>query len=91
MNWLINNKIRYTDATQYFDKEMEEETKKWYTDLGRDKGKQFMRFQKVFKTELWHKYVNLNGDEIKTFNKILAGHDLSEYWLHKMKIAENGT
>ena len=81
----IQNKIRYTDAIQTFRNEMEKNTQKWFINASREKGKKFLEFQKEFRLELWHKGINLKGNEIKIINKILAGHDLSEFWLHKMK------
>lgn len=86
----IDNKYRYSDVIKKFQNEMENKTKDWYKSTLNQKGKKFAEFQKEFKFDLWYKHTNLTAQEVKIANKIIAGHDLSEFWLHKMKIVENG-
>lgn len=69
---------------------MEKHATKWYTNESITKGKKFLNFQTEFKTEIWHKNIKISGIQIKIMNRILSGHDYSDYWLAKMKITQKG-
>ncbi|XP_035911816.1 uncharacterized protein LOC118512062 isoform X2 [Anopheles stephensi] len=87
---IYNNKLRLADVNHMLVENMKKETREWYKKTCEQKGKKFQRFQKEFEDKPWHHNLNITPHDIKTTNKIIAGHDLSKYWLNKMRITENG-
>ena len=40
---------------------------------------------------MWHYKLKIPPKDIKILNRLIAGHDYSNFWLHKMKLKDNGT
>lgn len=87
---IIHNQLRIDDAILTIKQKMLEDTRKWYKEMCEKKGKKFEQFQPTFEKIPWHQEIPLSATEIKQTNRILAGHDLAKFWLHKMRIENEG-
>ncbi|XP_040159048.1 uncharacterized protein LOC120897917 [Anopheles arabiensis] len=67
------------------------ETNTWYNELCRSKGKKFARYQSSIENKMWHHRLKIPAKDIKTLNRLIAGHDYGNFWLHKMKLIDRGT
>ena len=88
---VINNKIRLKDAINLFQQRANHETNTWYTELCRSKGKKFARYQSSIENKMWHHKLKIPAKGIKTLNRLIAGHDYGNFWLHKVKLIDRGT
>ncbi|XP_062538742.1 uncharacterized protein LOC134207017 [Armigeres subalbatus] len=77
------------DALQYLKIRKAEATNTWYHDYSRDKGQKFYAVMKKFEYSPWFKGLNTSGKGIRLLNRLISGHDYSNYWLRKMKIVED--
>ena len=87
-NITTENKIRLVDAYERYKIEMIKKTKIWYEEQCQNKGEKFQAFQKKIEMIPWEKDIDINPEEVRTINKLLTGHDLSPFWLVKMKLVE---
>lgn len=82
------NKLLIHDATNYFGWLSEQEAQQLYlnytAELG--KGRKFFQISNTIPKKPWHNKLPLNNIEVRTINRLLSGHDYSNYWLNKMKI-----
>lgn len=86
----ISNKIRLKDVIQRLETRMRTKADQWYRDACVAKGKKFQRFQNSIERKMWHHKMSLPTRAVKTLNRLIAGHDYGNFWLHKMKLAPNG-
>lgn len=86
---VVDNKILLDDAYLQLKEISMKESNDWYSEYSQEKGKKFFAIQDTFQAKPWFHKTTLNKDEVRTLNRILAGHDYSKYWLHKMKIEED--
>lgn len=85
----IDHQVLLKDAFLYFQNLKEEETDKWYKDYALEKGQKYYAIQQSFPNKPWYHQKQLDNFETRTLNRIMAGHDYSKYWLHKMKIEDD--
>lgn len=85
----LEHQILLKDAFLYFQKLKEEETDKWYKDYALEKGQKYYAIQQSFPEKPWYYQKQLDNFETRTLNRIMAGHDYSKFWLHKMKIEDD--
>ncbi|XP_055590034.1 uncharacterized protein LOC129742196 [Uranotaenia lowii] len=90
-NAIVVNKLLWVDAIRNYKQELSSATNQWYRDIAlRDgKGLKFFEMFSNFPIKPWFWTADLDGEEIRTLNRVLAGHDYSEYWLAKMKLVVN--
>ncbi|XP_035912511.1 uncharacterized protein LOC118512332 isoform X1 [Anopheles stephensi] len=89
-NLIINNRIRFKDAIAKLQEKTRQETDRWYTDMCVTKGKKFEKYQSKIEKKMWHHKMKLSPRDIKIINRLIAGHDYSNYWLQKFKVIEDG-
>lgn len=82
----IEHQILLKDAYLYLQQQKEEETNKWYQNYALEKGQKYYALQQSFPEKPWYYQKQLDNFETRTLNRIMAGHDYSKFWLHKMKI-----
>lgn len=88
---VIDNKIQLKDALTIFLNKAKQDTNTWYSDLCQHKGKTFAEYQTRMEKHMWHHRLRIPASDIKILNRLIAGHDHSNYWLHKMRLVDNGT
>lgn len=86
---LVEHQILLKDAYLYLQQQKEEETNKWYQDYALEKGQKYYAVQQSFPEKPWYYQKQLDNFETRTLNRIMAGHDYSKFWLHKMKIEDD--
>ncbi|XP_062535231.1 uncharacterized protein LOC134204427 [Armigeres subalbatus] len=86
----LHNPILLKDAILWFKNDAEKKTNTWYVDYSQEKGKKFFEVQQVFLPRPWFYNVELNNNQTRTMNRIMAGHDYSRFWLHKMRLNDDG-
>lgn len=88
---ICKNKLLIHDGLNYFASVSEQEAQLWYlnytAELG--KGRKFFQVCNTIPKKPWHHKLPLNNIEVRTLNRLLAGHDYSNYWLSKMKIKDD--
>ena len=84
----IKNKIRVSDAIWAFQIKAHTEANRWYTVMSTTKGKKFYRYQTTLNKKMWHYKLKIPPKDIKILNRLIAGHDYSNFWLHKMKLTD---
>ncbi|XP_053683669.1 uncharacterized protein LOC128733859 [Sabethes cyaneus] len=86
---ILENKISYKDAYWILKSRKTLKTNTWYNDYAKEKGQTFFQLQPEIKAKPWFIGLTLNGQQVRLLNRLMAGHDWSKYWKHKMKITEN--
>lgn len=89
-NAILVNKLLWTDIVRIFKQQLAEATNNWYreTALEAGKGRKFFGICGTYPKRPWYWTSNFNGEETRMLNRIISGHDFSDYWLAKMKIKE---
>ncbi|XP_055605902.1 uncharacterized protein LOC129754064 [Uranotaenia lowii] len=90
---ICNNKILLHDAINLFGSLSEEAAQQWYLNYTHElgKGRKFFQISNTIPKKPWHHKLPLDNREVRTLNRLLSGHDYSNFWLNKMKITEEGT
>lgn len=88
---IMVNKLLWNDVVLRYQKQLAEATNEWYNNIAltENKGKKFHELFNDFPRRPWYWNSELNGEEVRMLNRILAGHDFSNYWLAKMRLAES--
>lgn len=84
-----DNKILVYDAFQWFKKQKVIAFKNWYYEDASTKGRRYHNIIRELNDKPWFQNSNLRAPEIRTVNRLLAGHDFSNYWLGIMKIVDS--
>lgn len=86
-----NNKILKHDAVNYFLQLTELRAQEWYVNYTSEngKGRKFFALQNTIPRKPWHHGIGLENGEVRTLNRIFAGHDYSKHGLFRMKLAED--
>lgn len=87
---IVRNPRLLKDAQNYLKKCKAEATNKWYQEYSLDKGRKFYDVFGKFEYTPWFKGLELKGRQVRLLNRLISGHDFSNYWLNKMKIVESG-
>ena len=87
----IQNILRLSDVITLFTNRARTEANTWYSQTCLTKGKKFAKYQKSIPKKMWHHNLKLPPKEIKIINRLIAGHDYGNYWLHKMKLVDHET
>ncbi|XP_055590205.1 uncharacterized protein LOC129742338 [Uranotaenia lowii] len=85
----LENKIFLKDAFNIFAEYQNSNCNHWYQEYAKEKGKHFFAIQPLFLETPWYKGKHLKNKQVRTLNRIMAGHNYSKYWLAKMKIIDD--
>ncbi|XP_029717331.2 uncharacterized protein LOC115260553 [Aedes albopictus] len=89
---ICKNKLLIHDVMNYFSSISDQAAQQWYlnytAELG--KGRKFFQINNTIPKKPWHYNLQLKNFEVRTLNRLFAGHDYSNYWLSKMKIVNDG-
>lgn len=85
----LDNRILLKDAFLKYKENAETQTNEWYLEYSKEKGKKFFAVQDSFQSKPWFYNLDLNNTQTRTMNRLMAGHDYSRYWLHKMKLQDD--
>lgn len=85
----LQNKISYKDAYWILKSNKASRTDEWYKEYAKDKGQKFFQIQQDFKPKPWFVGLNLTSQQIRLLNRLMAGHDWSKFWRHKMKLTDS--
>ncbi|XP_055585212.1 uncharacterized protein LOC129738057 [Uranotaenia lowii] len=87
---VLMNKLMWQDIQLQIKKRQLEEANSWYQRIVNDenKGLKYYQFTDHFPEKPWYWNSNLDGFETRMLNRILAGHDFSNFWLAKMRIRD---
>ncbi|XP_055598555.1 uncharacterized protein LOC129748100 [Uranotaenia lowii] len=85
------NTILLRDSYLYFKKIKQARTNSWYKKYEEEnaKGLKFYNIQSEFCEKPWYHKLGLTNSTTRTINRLMAGHDYSKYWLHKMKLVDD--
>ncbi|XP_062534426.1 uncharacterized protein LOC134203578 [Armigeres subalbatus] len=85
-----SNKIFPHDAINKCKEMVTEEVQEWYVNYTQEegKGRKFFQFQTGINPKPWHQNLSLTNSEVRTLNRLIAGHDYSPYWLSIMHIKD---
>lgn len=86
---VVRNPQLLKDALYYVKQRTAEVTRSWYRDYSEEKGRKFYSVIGNFEYDPWFKGLKMSGKRVRLLNRLISGHDYSNYWLHKMKIVEN--
>ncbi|XP_062557446.1 uncharacterized protein LOC134222318 [Armigeres subalbatus] len=86
---VLENGIFKHDAFNIFNQNRKNNTNHWYTTYAEEKGKHFFSIQPHYSDAPWYKNKQLNNREVRTLNRLMAGHSYANNWLAKMKIIQD--
>lgn len=86
---ILNNGIFIKDALSMFNQQRIDNTNKWYTSYAEEKGKHFFAIQPNYNESPWYKGKQLGNGEVRTLNRLMAGHSYANNWLAKMKLVHD--
>lgn len=80
------NKILITDAINNFKQQKLAKFNSWYREESTQKGKKFYEIYPTIGKHPWFHKQPYNRIDLRVLNRLLSGHDFSNYWLGTMKI-----
>nr|XP_019535310.2 uncharacterized protein LOC109406720 [Aedes albopictus] len=88
---VIRNKLLWHDIICNLKKDLQQTTEDWYRRIALEegKGRKFFDIMEHFPTKPWYWNKKLNGEDVRLLNRIMSGHDYSNFWLAKLKIQES--
>lgn len=84
-----SNQILLKDAYWKFKNILITNSNNWYKEYALEKGKYFFEFQNEIQAEAWFFNKQLSNEQTRLLNRLISGHNLSNYWKAKMKIIQD--
>ncbi|KXJ67850.1 hypothetical protein RP20_CCG025874 [Aedes albopictus] len=87
----VVNKMFPHDAISRCKDAIMDEVQMWYVSYTQEqgKGRKFFQYQTGINSKSWYHNVPLTNSEVRTLNRLIAGHDFSPYWLSVMRIKDD--